>query len=83
MQSNVIIKLNKFKEIHSDSSFMNTVETLTPQFSLTGKTYIPFIHVGSFNKQLYITKFITTLMTYVLHHIYNMLTISEAELITL
>ena len=31
-----IKKLNKLKEIHADSSFMNTVETLTPLFSLTG-----------------------------------------------
>ena len=35
IQLNVLRKLNKFKEIHADSSFMNTVETLTPLFSLT------------------------------------------------
>ena len=46
-----INKIEKFKEIHADSSFMNTVETLTPLFSLTGLTLIPFIHVGSFKKQ--------------------------------
>ena len=31
-----IQKLKKFQEIHADSSFMKTVETLTPLFSLTG-----------------------------------------------
>ena len=36
IQRNVLRKLNKFKETHADSSFMNTVETLTPLFSLTG-----------------------------------------------
>ena len=28
--------IQKIEEIHADSSFMNTVETLTPLFSLTG-----------------------------------------------
>ena len=30
-----IKKIEKIKKIHADSSFMNTVETLTPHFSLT------------------------------------------------
>ena len=34
-----IIKfIKKTEQIHADSSFMNTVETLTPLFSLTGQT---------------------------------------------
>ena len=61
---------------------MNTVETLTPLFSLTGEALTPFIHEGSFNRQPCFTKFITTLLTYVLHPTYNMQTISQAELIT-
>ena len=28
--------IQKIEEIHADSSFMNTVETLTPLFSQTG-----------------------------------------------
>ena len=32
----VLRKLDKFKEIHADSSFMNTVETLMRHFSLPG-----------------------------------------------
>ena len=28
--------MQKIEQIHADSSFMNTVETLTPLFSLTG-----------------------------------------------
>ena len=42
----------------------------------------PFIHVDSFNKQPCLTKFIATLLTYVHHLICNILTISQAELIT-
>ena len=45
--------------------------------------WIPVICVGSLNKQPCLTKFITTLLTFVLHLIHNMLTISLAELITL
>ena len=74
--------IQKIEQIQRNSSFMNTVETQTPLFSLTGKTLIPFMHVGSFNRQPCFSKFITTLLTYVLHLIYNMQTISQAELIT-
>ena len=71
--------IKKIEQIQRNSSIMNTVETLTPLFSLTGQTLIPFIHVGSFNKQPSFTKFITTLLTYILHLTYNMQTISQAE----
>ena len=31
-----IKKIEQIQKIHADSSFMNTIETLTPQFSVTG-----------------------------------------------
>ena len=43
---------------------------------------ISSIHVSSFNMQPCFANFITTLLTYVLHLIYSMLAISQAELIT-
>ena len=79
---NVLRKLNKYKEIHSDSFFRNTIKILIPHISLTVQIYILFIHVGSINKHPCFTKFITALLTYILHLICNMLTISQADLIT-
>ena len=58
------------------------VSGFAPSTSVSRNRHSNHIHVGSFNKQPCFTKFITTLLTYVLHLIYNMQTISQAELIT-
>ena len=79
---NCINKIEQSQEIHADSSFINTAKSLTLNFTLTGLTEIPFVHVGSFSMHPCFAKFITTLLTYVFHHIYLMQAISQAGLIT-
>ena len=63
-----------FQEIHADSYFRNSVETLTPRFPLYTSAHSTGNHVLQNSLQLVI---------YVVHLIHNILTISHVELITL